>query len=192
MSYSPNFDAKAYPGRVIHYSEDLAVPMAGGLLAGHVFANYLRRVGTYSKGTILLGTGIHHRIHYPFEAPYAGLSMITSVPLIVKATYSLGPKTQLSTQLSYSLAGLVTRLPWHNTYSLPEVGSQFKALYQNDTQLASGHRLRQVSWTWAIDHQISRRASLGLTYQFDLLRYPHPRPLASWSNSLQLNSSFNF
>lgn len=191
VSYGP-FDAKAYPGRTIHYSEEVAVPLAGNLAIGHAFVNYLQRIHSSARSTVLLGTGLQYTLHYPFEAPFAGLSAIASLPLILRAEHRFSPRIRLESQLQYALLGAVTRMPWHNTLSLPEVGSQFNAFYRNNTRLEAGLRLQQLAWQVDLRHSLGRHLNVGLRYQLATTHYPAPRPLAILSNSVQVSSSIDF
>lgn len=166
--------------------------MEGSLVMGKVFVNYLFCIRSSANSTIVLGTGLHHTIEYPLEAPFAGLSIITSLPLVVKGTYWISPKSRFAGQAGYALLGLVTRLPWHNTLSLPEVGSQLEALYQNNTHLEAGHRLKQLTASLEFQHRLGRHLNLGLAYQLNWLAYPDPRPMSVWVNTLQFTTAFSF
>ncbi len=186
-----SFDAKAYPNRAINRGEWM-MPLAGKLIYGNFSLNYLRNLHTSTNGAIRLGIGIAQLLQYPTEAPNAGLISVTGLPALLEVQHRLGARNSFTSQLQYNLAGIVTRLPWHATISLPGVEGEVKALYKNNTRLEGGHRIQHVTWQTKWQHNLSKHFAFGLAYQLERLRYPAPRPLSSWANSLSASSSVSF
>lgn len=186
-----NFKPKAYPSRAINYGE-VVVPVESKLVAGNFFLNYLHQIHQSQNGAILVGSGIQQLLQYPLEAPNAGLVAITSVPIILGIQHQFTTKNSFQSQVQYSLAGLVTRMPYHATISLPGVTSNLKALYKSNTQFQGGHQLKQFSWHSDFQHHINKRFTVGLTYELERLHHATPRQLSSWSNSLSISPSLRF
>ncbi|QNF33925.1 hypothetical protein HUW51_14775 [Adhaeribacter swui] len=186
-----NYTPKAYRGRAVNLGE-VVVPLTSKLAAGHFSLNYLHRVNAAAKSAWYLGTGLQQLLQYPTEAPYAGLVSVTALPLILKVQHQFNAKNLLESQVQYTLAGLLSRFPWHATLSLPDVTSNLKALYQNNTRVVAGYQLNQVAWQTQFQHQVSPHLRVGLSYQFERLVDAKPRRLHTWSNSLSAQSAFTF
>lgn len=186
-SYYP----RAYPNRAINYGEFI-IPIESKLAAAAFSLNYLRQVYNYQKGALLVGTGVKQLVQYPTEAPHAGLIAVSAVPILFQVSHQVNAKNRFDSQIQYSLVGLVTRLPWHGSLSLPEVTSNFKALYQNNTQLETARRLNQFTWRNHFQHHLNKHLQVGLTYELERLHHAAIRPLGGWSNSVSLTSAFLF
>jgi hypothetical protein len=185
------FYAKAYPDRMVYFG-DTPVPLRDKLTTASGQVHYLRRLVAFEAGEFLVGGGLQQLLHYPQSEPHAGMTSITSVPMVAKVRYALGPKTVLEAQGQYALAGLVTRLPWHSSLSRPEETSQLKAFYLNNTKLEGGHRLQQAALTLTAAQALGTHWRIGFGYEFNLLRHPDPRPLTTRSHNLNLGLQLAF
>ena len=186
-----SFYAKAYPDRMVYFG-DTPVPLRNNLTTASGQLHYLRRVVTFEAGEILVGGGLQQLLHYPQSEPYAGMTSITSVPVVAKVRSSLGTKTVLEAQAQYAVAGLITRLPWHSSLSRPEETSQLKAFYRNNTQLEGGHRLQQAALSLTALRNLGTHWQASLGYEFSLLRHPDPQPLTTVSHIANLRLHFAF
>lgn len=185
------FFAKAYPNRMVYFG-DTPVPVRDNLTTASGQLHYLRRLMVFEAGEILVGGGLQQLLHYPQSEPHAGMTSITSVPVVAKMRYALGPKTVLEAQGQYAVAGLITRLPWHSSLSRPEETSQLRSFYRNNTKLEGGHRLQQATLTLAATQALGSQWQAGLGYELSLLRHPDPRPLTTLSHNLNLGLQLAF
>jgi hypothetical protein len=186
-----SFYAKDYPDRMVYFG-DTPVPLRTNLAAVRVQVHYLRRVAKFAGGEVLLGGGLQQTLHYPQSEPYVGMTSVTSLPLVAKVRYGLGAKAVVEAQGQYAVAGLITRLPWHNSLSRPEETSQLRAFYRNNTRFDSGYRLRQAALGLTAVRTLSPRWQASLGYDFALLRHQEPRPLTTTSHHLNLGVQLTF
>ncbi|OUJ70438.1 hypothetical protein [Hymenobacter crusticola] len=186
-----SFFAKAYPERMVYFG-DTPVPLHDNLALVHMQVHYLRHLWAMKRGEVLLGGGLQQVLYYPQSEPYAGMTSITSLPLVAKVRYRVGAKTVLTAQGQYAVAGLITRLPWHNSLSQPQETSQLTAFYRNNTQVEGGHRLQQATLSLTACRTLGTHWQTSLGYELGLLHYPDPQPLTTNTHGLNLHLQFAF
>lgn len=178
--YSTTYDLEGVPDR-----DSLAV--ASALTGGNVELDYLLKLNPGRRTTWLAGASLREMMVYTDNK--IGLFNSLGLHASLGLHHQLGGRSRLLANLSFPLAALNSRLPWHNTASDP-ADTEIRVFFKKGTRLVGPADFRMPELEMDYEVRITRAWNLGAGYRFTWLHLPAYQPLKSVVHTFQLHTSF--
>lgn len=179
--------------REFKFSEEQSQPiiLVPTLYSGGVSLTYRRRLQQNSFRTSWAGISMQESFKYA-----DGLAMTTWVMNTLAASFSyqtrfyLGRRHSLIAEASLPLLTAVSRMPYSNVVSKPEL-SNAKA-FLKDSRIESANRYLNPEFGFSYRFTLSKRLALQAMYRYSWMRYPEPRLIRTALHTGNLSLIYNF
>lgn len=182
-----SFFPKDFPNREIIFLERNA---EGGLDTVRVNARgsnillradlgWVRKLGTpeaNDRNWQAVGANISEELFYPQGFVTSGLMNAVTFAPQAMAAFGAGSKGQFTVGITIPIAALTTRLPYHQTVSMPG-GTTVSGLFKQGSQWSSVDKHQQIRIQVGYKHHLGNHWQTGLQYEFAYLRNTTPRNL---------------
>jgi hypothetical protein len=178
-------DAAGHPGRTVTFAstgddggvEVVEVPMRGRQLAFGVDGGAQARFPLASDRLALrVGAKVAWDMALPDGFARPGLYSLVSLQPTFGATWTPHPRHEVEVDVAHAVVGAMTRMPYHQSVSLPETG-QVAGMFRQGTGLRTPLDLAVVRADVGWSVRVRDRVAVGLRYRFSWLSDQDPRPL---------------
>ena len=160
---------------------------------GQLEAGYLRQLKTEGSKSVFLGATLQNWITYADNIGFWSTMGINTASLNVAVGFEkeIGKKQKLKIGASFPVIAIVSRMPYSNVISDPELGN-FKAFFKEGSQLTSLHQYQRLNLNATYRFRLSRHWQTGLGYNFILLRYTQPQSIRALNQGLNIQANYLF
>lgn len=193
------YRAKYHPGRSISFVEEdthgetdtITVPMDGNMKMARLGLGYLQQLGKETlKVRPALGVSLNEDIWYPQGFVTPGQMSLTTLSLEFRLEYTPAEKHEISGGLSLPVVGVITRMPYHNTVSLPGE-SKMGGFFRQGTDFRMLNSFQQVEGSLGYHYRLRERLGIGTSYGMTWTHITKPLPLYALQHTLLLNLTFH-
>lgn len=174
--------------------DEVVVPMRGLLSTPGVALGVQGKLplGASARSPVLLlGGALGWDVWFPQGFVTPGLMQALSFQPTVGVRVDLAPKHRLELAASTTVGAYTTRMPYHQTVSLPDHG-RVAGLFAQGSRWQSLGSLQRVDLELRYEHRLTRRVSLEARYGLRWLHQALPRDLLSREQVAALGVDLHF
>lgn len=172
-----------------------SVPINGMLYNGRLTIGYVKKISRetnnlFPTGGSYAGLSFNNQLFYTDNVVRTGWLNAATVNADYLRELINFPRHFAGLKISVPLAGVNTRLPYHNSISSSRAESDVKTFFRQGSRLASVLDFQAIQLGLQYQYAVSTWLGIGVQYFGQWLHYTKEQPLTLFQNNIGLSLSF--